>query len=56
MKNITEAELNELLKEYVEKEMVIKINGVINAGVVITKLAYIISPHKIIFADENSKK
>ncbi len=37
MRMITEAELKNILKEYLEKEIIVKITGIISAGVVINK-------------------
>lgn len=52
MKKISEAELRELLKEYREKELEIKLEGVISGNIHINKLALVITSNKMIFIDE----
>ncbi len=52
MKKISEAELRELLKEYREKELEIKLEGVISGNIHIDKLALVITSNKMIFIDE----
>lgn len=52
MKKISEAELRELLKEYREKELEIKLEGVISGNIHIDKLAFVITYNKMIFIDE----
>lgn len=52
MKKILEAELREVLKEYREKELEIKLEGSISGNIHIDELGFVITPNKMIFIDE----
>jgi len=52
MQKIREAELKQILKQYAERDISVEIKGVISTNIYINELTSIVTPDKIIIADE----